>query len=409
MALRSVASLSLSFGLVAIPVKVYTATESSAAIQFKLRARGGARIRQQYVTEPDVVFRPVAADPDDVARDTPAAAPTSASAKAVHGSADAAPTTSPVPPAAPSPAPSRSAPAPAPFASTRAAAPPWSRPESGPTVVERSDMVKGYEFEPGQFVLFEPEELKALAEASRQTIDIVAFIPEHSVDPVYYDKAYFLAPDKRGGKPYSLLLKAMRESGRCALAKWAWRSKQYMVQIRPAERGLVLQQLLYADEVRSLADLEIDRVEVSDAELDLALKLIEQISADGYDPTQYVDEEKERILAAVREKIAGRQIVVEHLPEPRSLPSAQVIDLVAALRASLDPGQAAAGSDAARRASPSATADKERKPVRRAARTADGKAAAGKAAAGKATAGKAADSRAVGRKASDRKAASGKS
>jgi DNA end-binding protein Ku len=351
MALRSVASLSLSFGLVAIPVKVYTATESSAAIQFKLRARGGARIRQQYVTEPDVVVQPVAAEPD----------------------------VSPVPAVAPSAAPSP--PAPRPHRSPPPAPRPLSRPgraESGPTVVERSDMVKGYEFEPGQFVLFEPEELKALAEASRQTIDIVAFIPEHSVDPVYYDKAYFLTPDKRGGKPYSLLLKAMRKSGRCALAKWAWRSKQYMVQIRPAERGLVLQQLLYADEVRSPSDLEIDRVEVSDAELELALKLIEQISADGYDPTQYVDEEKERILAAVREKIAGRQIVVEHPPEPRSLPSAQVIDLVAALRASLDPGQAAARRDAARPAKPSATADKERKPVRRAARTADGKAASGK-------------------------------
>jgi DNA end-binding protein Ku len=232
-------------------------------------------------------------------------------------------------------------------------------------------MVKGYEFEPGRFVLFEPDELKALAEASRQTIDIVAFIPEHSVDPVYYDKSYYLAPDKRGGKPYSLLLKAMRKSGRCALAKWAWRSKQYMVQIRPASGGLVLQQLLYADEVRPLGELDIDIVEVGEAELDLAIRLIEQISEDRYDPTQYVDEEKQRILAAVEEKIAGRHIVVEHGAEPRSAPSAQVIDLVAALRASLGAAKGASGKAEPSPAASKPGTGKERKPVRRAARSAD--------------------------------------
>ncbi|HEX2539902.1 MAG TPA: Ku protein [Caldimonas sp.] len=265
--------------------------------------------------------------------------------------------------------------------------PPPARPEPprsdseraapAPAVVERSEMVKGYEFEPGQFVLFEPEELKALAEAARQTIDIVAFLPEHSVDPIYYDKAYFLAPDKRGGKPYSLLRKAMRESGRCALAKWAWRSKQYMVQIRPVEGGLVLQQLLYADEVRSIDDLGIDLVEVGAAELELAVRLIEQISLERYDPTQYVDEEKERILAAVREKIAGRQVVVEHPPEPRTAPTAQVIDLVAALRASLRAPPAAGAGPSSDQAAGVAGA-KERKPVRRAG-TAAGKSASAKA------------------------------
>ena len=93
-------------------------------------------------------------------------------------------------------------------------------------------MVKGYEFEKGKFVLFTTDELKALEEGARQTIDIVAFVPQETIDPIYYDKAYFLAPDKRGNKPYSLLHEAMRTSGRCALAKWAWRSKQYVVQVR---------------------------------------------------------------------------------------------------------------------------------------------------------------------------------
>ena len=357
MATRSIASLSLSFGLVSIPVKVYTATESSAAIQFKLRARGGARLRQQYVTEPDAVVEDLSSTPPAPGSSRAPAAARPAVAPQAGTALDTRPRASPA--AARATAPARSPPPP---------------PEPSPTVVERSGMVKGYEFEPGRFVLFEPEELKALAEASRQTIDIVAFIPEHSVDPVYYDKAYFLAPDRRGGKPYSLLLKAMRRSGCCALAKWAWRSKQYMVQIRPADGGLVLQQLLYADEVRSIRDLDIDIVEVGDAELELAIRLIEQISEERYDPTQYVDEEKERILAAVREKIAGRQVVVEHGREPRTAPSAQVIDLVAALRASLGAARPAAAPAAA----PTPGAAKERKPVRRAGKAVDRKTASGK-------------------------------
>jgi DNA end-binding protein Ku len=202
-----------------------------------------------------------------------------------------------------------------------------------PAVVERAEMVKGYEFERGKFVLFTPDELKALQEASRQTIDIVSFIPERSVDPIYYDKAYYLTPDKRGAKPYTLLLRAMQESDRCALAKWAWRSKEYVVQIRPGDGGLVLQQLLYADEVRQLSDFDIALAEVSDAEVQLALRLIEQISQDSYDPTLFVDEEKQRILAAVEQKIAGKEVVAP--PEAAMPPSSNVVDLMEALRASL--------------------------------------------------------------------------
>jgi DNA end-binding protein Ku len=263
MAARSIASLTLSFGLVSIPVKLYSATETASAVRFNLLAKDGSRLKQQYVSERDQ------------------------------------------------------------------------------TVVPRAEMVKGYEFEKDRFVLFTPEELKALEEASNPAIEIVAFIPEKSVDPLYYDKAYLLAPDKRGGKPYALLADAMRESGRCALAKWAWKSKQYVVQVRPAEDGLVLQQLLYADEVRSLKELAIEPVAVTPAELQLALQLIEQISQDGYDPKQFVDEEKQRILAAIDHKISsGQQVVaVSHDEAPST---AQVIDLMDALRASLGKKRAAA-------------------------------------------------------------------
>jgi len=255
MAARSLASLSLSFGLVSIPVRLYSATESSSTVRFNMLAKDGSRLKQQYISEKDQ------------------------------------------------------------------------------KVVERAEMVKGYEFEKDRFVIFEPDELKALQESPSHTIDIVAFIPEKAVDPLYYDKAYFLAPDKRGGKPYNLLMEAMRQSGRCALAKWAWKGKQYVVQVRPAEDGLVLQQLLYADEVRQMKELDIEKVSVSDAELKLALQLIEQIAEDNYDPAQFQDEEKKRILAAIDEKIAGKHIVASEQVETTS--GAQVIDLMEALRASL--------------------------------------------------------------------------
>jgi DNA end-binding protein Ku len=292
MAARSIASLTLSFGLVSIPVKLYSATETSSAVKFNLLAKDGSRLKQQYVSEKDQ------------------------------------------------------------------------------SVVPRSEMVKGYEFEKDRFVLFTPEELKALEEASSPAIEIVAFIPEKSVDPLYYDKAYLLAPDKRGGKPYALLAEAMRTSGRCALAKWAWKAKQYVVQVRPAEDGLVLQQLLYADEVRSLKDLAIEPVAVTPPELQLALQLIDQIAQDAYDPAQFVDEEKQRVLAAIDWKIAsGQQIVTA--PHDEAPSTAQVIDLMEALRASLGKKPAAAAArPAAAVAEPAVEAApaeaKERKGAKRA-------------------------------------------
>src|SRR5271169_6005524 len=261
MAARSIASLSLTFGLVSIPVKVFPATESSGGIRFNLLHKTcGSRLKQQYTCLKEGV------------------------------------------------------------------------------PVERADMVKGYEFEKDRYVMFTPEELAALEDKSEHTIDIVSFIPTSAIDPIYYDKAYYLAPDKRGAKPYNLLVEAMRETGRCALATWVWRGKQYVVQVRIGGEGLVLQQLLYASEVRSMKDLEIEKTEVKKPELTLALQLIEQISEDSYDPAAYKDEEKQRIEAAIDEKIAGKQIAVSVEPEQGG---GQVIDLMDALRASLEKKKAA--------------------------------------------------------------------
>jgi DNA end-binding protein Ku len=294
MASRSIASLTLSFGLVSIPVKLYSATDSAAGVGFNLLTPEGGRVKQQYISE------------------------------------------------------------------------------ATGEVVARTDMKKGYEFEKGQFVVFTAEELKALEEGASHVVEIVAFVPEQSVDPLFYDKAYFIAPDKRGGKPYCLLQQAMRESERCALAKWSYKGKTRVVQIRAAEDGMVFQQLLFADEVRALSDLHIEQVAVTATELQLALQVIDQVSQDAYDPAAYEDEEKNRILEAIDQKISGKQIVSPAAPAGE--PGGQVIDLMEALRASLSANKTKRAAPAKTAAGKKATADnvevlatKPRRPVKRAA------------------------------------------
>ncbi|HSN20407.1 MAG TPA: Ku protein [Usitatibacter sp.] len=266
MAARSIASLTISFGLVSIPVKLYSATEASKAISFNLLHKTcGSRLKQQYLCIKEEV------------------------------------------------------------------------------VVPREEMVKGYEFAKDQYVLFTPEELKALEETGTHMAEITEFVPIDSVDPVYYDKAYYLAPDKGGAKPYALLAKALAESGRCALGRWAARGKQYIVMIRPADDGLVMQQLLYANEVRSIQEIEIPATEVKDAELKLARQLIEAQASDAFDPTVYKDEVHDRIEAAIQKKVEGQEISTAEAPEG----GAQVIDLMEALRASLERKPAAPAKAAA--------------------------------------------------------------
>jgi DNA end-binding protein Ku len=323
---RSIASLSINFGLVSIPVKLYSATHSTAAIRFKLMNSSGQRVKQQYVTDP----------PPEVSEQEPAQEVAPALERNQTTSLSAAPKVVNFP--------QRSLPLP----QAHDEPPPVLEP-----AIERSSLLKGYEYEKGRFVLFTPEELKSLEGATRRTIDIVSFIPERAVDPIYYDKAYLLAPDKAGAKPYSLLHRAMADLGRCALAKWAFRGKEYVAQVRAPPGGLVLQQLFYADEVRPIQDLNIEMNPVGEAELSLAKQLISQISEDSYDPMQFVDEEKPRILAAVKAKIAGRPVAEPATPSK----GGQVVDLLQALRASLQ----------APSKSPSATLQ-DRKPPKRAVR-----------------------------------------
>jgi len=280
--------LTISFGMVSIPVKLYSATEASRAISFNLLHKGcGSRLKQQYICLKDEV--PVA----------------------------------------------------------------------------REDIVKGYEFAKDQYVRFTPEELKAMEEVGTHMAEITEFVPLEAVDPVYFDKAYYLAPDKGGAKPYALLASALRESQRCALGRWAARGKQYIVMIRPVEDGLVMQQLLYAGEVRAMKELEIPKTDVKPAELKLAQMLIEQQASDTFDPTQYTDEVAARIISAVEKKVEGQEITLADVPEGGG--GAQVIDLMEALRASLEKKAPARGAGAKPVSAPeSAPVAAMRKPAKRA-------------------------------------------
>jgi len=254
---RSIASLTISFGLVAIPVKLYSATLSSERISFNLlRQRDGSRVKQQYIAVAD------------------------------------------------------------------------GKP------VERSEMVKGYEVAKDQYVMFSPEELKELEDATTHAIDIGQFVPLESVDPVYFDGTYYLAPDKGGAKPYTLLATALRKARQCAVGRWVSRGKEHIVAIRPMSDGLAMHQLHFKAEVRDLKDLGIEPAPVSEPELKLAQQLIDHLSAKRFDPNEYVDEFKGRIEAAIQKKIQGKQI---SLAETAAVaPRGNVIDLMEALRASID-------------------------------------------------------------------------
>jgi len=204
-------------------------------------------------------------------------------------------------------------------------------------VVPRDSMMKGYEFAKDQFVMFTPAELKSMEEAGTQCAEITEFVPASAVDPVCFEKSYHLTPDKGGAKPYALLRAALVKTGRTAIGKWAARGKQHIVLIRAIDGGLVMQVLLYANEVRSIADLDIAPATVSDAELKLAIQLVEAQASDSFDAAAYKDEVAERIKSAIDKRIEGQELVIATTPAA----TAQVIDLAAALQASLDKRAAA--------------------------------------------------------------------
>jgi DNA end-binding protein Ku len=261
MAARSIGSLTVSFGLVAIPVKLYTATQASNAISFNLLHKTcGSRLRQQYICQKEGV------------------------------------------------------------------------------PVERDEMVKGYEFAKDQYVRFTPEEIKALEEVGTHSVDISEFVPIESIDPVYFDKTYYLAPDKGAAKPYGLLVEALKQSGRCGVGHWAARGKAYIVILRPIGDVLAMQQLHYAADVKSAGEVEVPKPEVKPQELKLAQQLIDQQTAPKFDPQAYKDDVRGRVEAAIQKKVEGHEISVAEVAPPGT---GKVIDLMEALRASLEKTESA--------------------------------------------------------------------
>lgn len=206
--------------------------------------------------------------------------------------------------------------------------------ESTGDPVERADCLKGYEYSKGQYVTFKPEEIKALEEEATHTAEITEFVPAESIDPVFFDKSYYLAPAPGGAKPYALLLTAMRRAERVAIGKWAVRGKGYIVMIRPTEEGedaLVMQTLLFADEVKPASEVDVPKAEIKEGELELAKKLIESFEADAFDPARYKDEFRARVESLIEKKISGQEVVIAEVSKPK----APVVDLMAALSASL--------------------------------------------------------------------------
>ena len=200
-------------------------------------------------------------------------------------------------------------------------------------VVDRADLRRALEVAKGEYVTFTDGELEALEGPASKVIDIAEFVPLSSVDPIYFERTYYLGADAGGEKPYRLLAEAMARQERAAVARYVMRGKENLVLIRPAQQGLMLHVLYYGDEVRDFG--EIDRGQgapVRAGELDLAARLIGDLSRETFHPEQYEDEYRKRVLKAAEEKVAGRAVVAA----PETAAPAATIDLVAALKASLE-------------------------------------------------------------------------
>ena len=285
MPLHSIGSGTISFGLVSIPVKMFTAASSESVSFNQLHPKCGGRIKQQLLC----------------------------------------PTCN--------------------------------------EVVDRGALVKGYEFAKDQYVQFTEEELKALEGEASRMIDIAEFVPLSQVDPIYFEKTYYLGPDKGGEKAYRLLTDAMTKTERVALAKFCMRGKESLVLIRPAQNGLMLHTMYFADEVRDFGEVDKgDSAKIKPGEMDLAHRLIDELSSGSFRPEQYADEYRTRVLQAVETKVEGRE-VTSLAPQAQRT---QVIDLMEALKQSL--GKRAAGGGAGKAAEPGAEAALEKKPATKARR-----------------------------------------
>jgi len=253
MAARATGSGTISFGLVSIPVKLYSTVDSTKAIKFNYLTEDGSRVKQQYV-----------------------------------------------------------------------------RADDGESVA-RADLKQGYEFAKGQYVLFSPDEIKAMNVDSTNAIEIAEFIPLAEIERIYIEKVNYLGPDKGAARSYHLLREALSTTARAALASYAARGKSYLVLIRPMADGLVMEQLKHQDELRPFGDVPLDKVEVDASELELAVKIIEQRVNDEFEPDKYEDAVRSRMMELIQQKIDGQEISVPEVEHAE----AKIIDLMEALKASV--------------------------------------------------------------------------
>lgn len=282
---RSVGTGTVSFGLVSIPVRLYSTSETSGGVRFNmLDPSDNTRVKQQLVN-----------------------------------------------------------------------------PRTG-VVVERKETIKGYEFGKGQYVTFSDEEIKELQEKASPAIEITEFVPLEEVEPIYFEKSYYVGPEKGGERAYRLLSEAMRKTGRSALAKHAARGKQYLVMLRPFASGLLMQQLKYEDELKSFDEVPLgEETEIKPGELELAVQLIEQIASDDFKPDQYTDEVRKRLWNAIQSKIEGREVADDEAEAPQ----AQIIDLMEALKASLSKNGETEADPAAAAPKPAKKAAAQRKATKK--------------------------------------------
>jgi DNA end-binding protein Ku len=215
-------------------------------------------------------------------------------------------------------------------------------------VLSRDELVKGYEHAKGEYVVFEPEELKALDQAATRGIEVAEFVPQDAVDPILFEKTYYLAPDRGGDRGYALLAEAMERQGLVGVAEYAARGKDYLMLLRAVDGRLLAHQLYHADEVRPVSQVPRPKAPPKPAELKLAEQLLSQNVSPAFDPSKYQDRVRRRIQEAIQAKIEGGEVAA---PPARERASGKVVDLMEVLRKSLrqpSPSKARAGSSRTR-------------------------------------------------------------
>ncbi len=200
--------------------------------------------------------------------------------------------------------------------------------------VPRSELVKGYEYEKDKYVVLEEEDIKKAAPPTARTMEILEFVKSEEVDPVYLESSYYVAPDEAGEKPYALLFEGLRKTGYVALAKIAMHNREHIVILRPGSKGMILHTMYYADEVRQVEEFRTDTALIKDKELELARTLIETLAA-SFEPEKYKDSYRENLMAMIKAKVEGREMV----EAPTTERLAPVVDIMEALKMSLAQGK----------------------------------------------------------------------